>query len=56
MLTITDTQELTELRRTLHQHPELSGDEFETAKTIVASLEAWNPSEIYTCVGGHGRP
>ena len=54
MLTITDTAELTELRRTLHQHPELSGDEFETAKTIVAALQAWNPAEIYTNVGGHG--
>lgn len=54
MLTNTDTQELTELRRTLHQHPELSGEEVETAKTIVAALRPLKPSKIHTGVGGHG--
>jgi len=54
MLTNIDTLELTELRRHLHQYPELSGEEVETAKSIVAALKPSKPSKIHTGVGGHG--
>lgn len=36
--------ELTALRRTFHQHPELGNQEFETASRIEACLEAWGIS------------
>lgn len=54
MLSNTDILELTELRRTLHQNPELSGEEKETAKAIVAALQPLQPSQILTNLGGHG--
>ena len=54
MLTNTDTEELIELRRNLHQRPELSGEEAETAQAIVAALKPLRPSQLYTGVGGHG--
>jgi len=54
MLTNTDIVELTELRRHLHRHPELSGEEVETAKSIVAALDPLTPSKILTGLGGHG--
>jgi len=54
MLTNADTQELIDLRRSLHQSPELSGEEVETAKAIVTALQPMNPSAIHTGVGGHG--
>ncbi|AHD08864.1 amidohydrolase [Phaeobacter gallaeciensis] len=54
MLTNSDIAELTELRRTLHRQPELSGEEVETAKTIVEALTPLAPSKILTGLGGHG--
>lgn len=54
MLTNLDLTELTEFRRDLHRHPELSGEEVETAKTIVAALQTLNPARILTGLGGHG--
>jgi len=54
MLTNTDTVELTELRRTLHRYPELSGEEVETAKTIVRALALLSPTRVLTGLGGHG--
>lgn len=46
--------ELTEFRRDLHRHPELSGEEFETARTITAALTSISPTRILTGLGGHG--
>ncbi|WP_299284384.1 amidohydrolase [uncultured Tateyamaria sp.] len=54
MLTNSDLIELTEFRRALHRHPEVSGEEVETAKTIVAALAPMNATRILTGLGGHG--
>lgn len=54
MLTNSDLVELTAFRRDLHKKPELSGEEVETAKTIVSALTAINPTQILTGLGGHG--
>lgn len=42
------------LRKELHQHPEVSGKELETAKRIVAFLQKHAPDEIITEIGGAG--
>lgn len=54
MLTNLDLTELTAFRRDLHRHPELSGEEVETARTIAAALTALSPTRILTGLGGHG--
>lgn len=54
MLTNLDLVELTELRRSLHRRPEISGEEVETAKFIVAELQKLNPSKVLSGLGGHG--
>lgn len=54
MLSATDLQELTAFRRQLHQWPEVSGEEVETARTIATALEALGVTEIVTDLGGHG--
>lgn len=54
MLTNSDLIELTAFRRALHKRPEISGEEAETAKTIVTALKPLNPSRIITDLGGHG--
>ncbi len=54
MLTNLDLMELTEFRRELHRHPELSGEEVETARKIAAALESLSPTRILTKIGGHG--
>lgn len=54
MLTNLDLVELTELRRSLHRRPEISGEEVETAKFIVAELQKLNPSKVLSGFGGHG--
>tara|TARA_R110002012_G_scaffold17254_3_gene65528 strand:+ start:43 stop:1215 length:1173 start_codon:yes stop_codon:yes gene_type:complete len=53
-LTNSDIAELTEWRRELHRHPELSGEEIETARRVVDMLKATTPDEIITGLGGHG--
>jgi amidohydrolase len=45
---------LTLLRKELHQYPEVSGKEKETAKKIISFLENYPPDEIKTNLGGHG--
>ena len=45
--------ELVALRRDLHRHPELSGVEERTARTLSAALERLRPSELHR-VGGTG--
>jgi len=54
MLTNTDLVELTTFRRLLHQYPEVSGEEVETARRIVEALGPLAPSQILTNLGGHG--
>ena len=54
MLTNRDIEDLTRFRRALHQYPEISGEEVETARTIAAELETLAPTRILTAMGGHG--
>ncbi len=54
ILTNSDIAELTAWRRDLHRHPELSGQEEETAGRVVAALECTHPDRILTGLGGHG--
>ncbi|MBC7181267.1 MAG: amidohydrolase, partial [Roseovarius sp.] len=53
-LTNADITELTALRRLLHQHPEVSGGEIETAQRITGALTAYTPDRLLTGLGGHG--
>ena len=54
MLTNSDIIALTATRRALHQQPEISGEEEQTAMTIVGLLQELNPTEIIAGLGGHG--
>ncbi|MCF7700866.1 amidohydrolase [Loktanella sp. M215] len=54
MLTNSDLIALTEFRRALHRRPEVSGEEMETAKTVVAAVKLMCPTRILTGLGGHG--
>jgi len=47
-------QKVIPLRQELHQHPELSGEEINTAELILAFLEPSQPDRIEKQVGGHG--
>ena len=42
------------LRKELHQHPELSGSEFETTKRIRQFIEQHHPTQIIDNIGGAG--
>lgn len=46
--------EVQAFRRQLHQHPELSGAEEQTALRVLEKLERLQPSQIFTGLGGHG--
>ena len=54
MLTNSDLIELTTFRRELHRHPEISGEEKNTARTIVEALQSLSPTRVITDLGGHG--
>lgn len=54
MLTNLDLLELATFRRELHQFPEISGEEVETARRITEALKALSPTRILTGLGGHG--
>lgn len=54
MLTDTDVAELKRLRRHLHQHPEVSGQEEWTAAQVIAALSELNPTRVISKLGGHG--
>lgn len=43
-----------ELRKELHQNPELSGGEMATAQRIISYVNAHQPTEIISGLGGHG--
>lgn len=47
-------QDLTQLRRHLHQHPDRSGQEARTAQCIQHFVQCYCPDQILTDVGGHG--
>ncbi len=47
-------QKVIPLRHELHQHPELSGQEVNTAENILAFMEQSQPDRIEKQVGGHG--
>jgi amidohydrolase len=46
--------QLAGFRRDLHQHPEVSGDESETAKKVKAFVSQYNPDRIKEKIGGNG--
>lgn len=48
------TPSLVSLRHELHQHPELSGQESETAARIGRYLQQYTPTELISGLGGHG--
>ncbi|MCY0149014.1 amidohydrolase [Hoeflea sp. G2-23] len=48
------TPELVSLRRQLHQAPEVSGEEAETAARISAYVGSLKPDTLLTALGGHG--
>lgn len=54
VLTNRDIAELTEWRRDLHRNPELSGEEEQTARRVVAMVQTTEPDRILTGLGGHG--
>ncbi|MDF4204406.1 amidohydrolase [Maribacter sp. SA7] len=45
---------LLQLRKQLHQNPELSGKEYETAKSIIEFVKEFNPTQIIEAIGGAG--
>ncbi|MFK7935632.1 MAG: amidohydrolase [Saprospiraceae bacterium] len=47
-------QKLINLRHTLHQHPEISGQEFQTAQRICNFIEQHHPTKVLTNLGGTG--
>jgi len=49
-----DIAELTDWRRELHRHPEVSGEEAETAARVQQVLRASGPDRLATGLGGHG--
>lgn len=53
-LTNHDLVDLIDLRRDLHRHPEISGEEKWTAARIVSFLSPLKPARILTGLGGHG--
>jgi amidohydrolase len=53
-LTDQDLNALVDFRRELHQYPEISGEEKETAKRVVRFLEGAKPDLVLTGLGGYG--
>jgi len=49
-----DLDQLTALRKEIHQHPELSHYEGQTAERIKRFLTQYNPTEIIESIGGSG--
>ncbi len=47
-------QRLIDLRHQLHREPELSGNEEQTANTLLQFLKQQHPDLLVTAVGGHG--
>lgn len=49
-----DLRQIIAFRQRLHQHPELSGKEVETAKRTKEFLQMFSPDKIYENLGGNG--
>jgi amidohydrolase len=47
-------EELINLRRNIHQHPEISGEEIKTAASVLAYFKELKYTTIETQLGGHG--
>jgi amidohydrolase len=47
-------QQLISFRKELHQYPEVSGEESETAERVIKFLEDFNPDRIIKNMGGYG--
>ena len=47
-------EKLQNLRRELHQHPEISGAEEKTAERIKSFIAQHHPTELIEQLGGHG--
>lgn len=53
-LTNQDIADLVAFRRELHRNPEISNEESETARRVVAFLRDTGPDEVLTALGTHG--
>lgn len=53
-LTNQDIADLVAFRRELHRHPEISGEEEQTARRVVDFLRPTKPDQVLTGLGGHG--
>ena len=53
-LTNHDMVDLIDFRHNLHRHPEISGEEEETARRVAAFLGPMRPANVLTGLGGHG--
>ncbi|WP_299699581.1 amidohydrolase [uncultured Pontibacter sp.] len=51
---IQDIDQIIALRHLLHQHPELSGNEYETSHTLRQFLQRYEPDQVITDLGGAG--
>ncbi len=51
---LTDLPALTQLRHQLHQHPEVSGSEHQTAERITSFIKRYAPDQLLTGLGGTG--
>ncbi len=54
MTTTIDLQDIISLRQEIHQYPEVSGEEKETAARVKEFLSQFSPDHIITEIGGHG--
>lgn len=54
LLTDDGIRELVNFRHELHRHPELSGEERETARRVCEMLAPTTPDSVLTGLGGHG--
>ncbi|WP_319531072.1 amidohydrolase [uncultured Cohaesibacter sp.] len=56
LLTSTQLEQLTDFRRLLHRHPELSGEEAGTAQRMIDAFEILQPDQVITRLGSWQEP
>jgi len=49
-----ELQDVVELRREIHQNPEISGEEKETSSRVIEFIKEYNPDEVFEGIGGYG--